>query len=165
VPRMSSRTRPRPIAAGDDGCGCLLVVLFLLWSFGFVTFHSRETGRVLEHRADLQGQLTKAESQLAEVTVLLGGIRSDLDSLGLQRERLQSQVVQLESVRDSLAVSLSAAATAIAPRPSSWWQRLFRVLFSSVPGEITAAIILLGLGYLWRRLRNRDDVGNDNRVE
>jgi len=87
--RGGSRNLQKP---SDDG-GCLLLLLLVAWGLGFVSFHSRETGRTIARAAELREELANADKRLAELTAVVTAIREQ--SLDLDKEALQ----ELEWVR------------------------------------------------------------------
>ena len=155
----------RALAAGskgDDG-GCLLLLLFALWFFGFVTFHSRERGKAIARMENVSTELQKAESQLKELSDVLTAMRSETAELTEERREVGRQVARLERVRTELSATLAAADVIVKHSRPGWLEQLRRWLLDSVLGNILAAVLAAPvlwylkrvLGPLWARLRGR----------
>lgn len=146
------RREPSRAAGSGDESGCLLLVLLLLWYFGFVTFHSRERGRSIAQLDAVSAQLGSAKSEIANLSQGIAALRIEHDSLEQRGIALATQVVALERTRDALSASLAAADSIISPARQSAVQRTIRALFSGVPGNLAAAAIVALIALLARRV-------------
>jgi hypothetical protein len=151
MPELRRRkTHANPTRSGDDS-GCLLVILFLLWSLGFLSFHSRDTGRALERVAELKSELATTETKLADLTRVVRELSVQSDMLGSHRDSLERQVKQLNQARDQVALSLRAASALAAPSPAGRWQALGETVFSGVLGNLISALLVAGIGWFFGR--------------
>ena len=145
--RRRRKSESRPAGSHDDG-GNLLFLLFVLWMFGFVSFHSRETGRAFKRVTELRAELSRADARLAELTNVVGEMRSQSEDLDARRESLRHQVTQLEQVRDRITVSLRADNTLVAQPETGRWQAFGATIFSGVLGNLVAAAIIAVVAWL-----------------
>lgn len=158
--RGGSRNLQKP---SDDG-GCLLLLLLVAWGLGFVSFHSRETGRTIARAAELREELANADKRLAELTAVVTAIREQSLDLDKERDSLQAQVRQLERARNEIASSLSSAAGLISPTPQGRVLALVENVFTGVIGNLLATGVIGLVAWLWGRRTGRREVergGND----
>jgi len=152
---LRKRAKTEPTVKSSDDAGCVIILVLALWYFGFVSFHSRDTGKALDRLNDIGAELRKAEEQLSGMTVLLDMLKAQADSLGMRRAVLEQQVASLETARDSIGRNLRAASAALTPPPQNWLQKVGRVLFSGVPGNLVAAALLGLVGLLYARVKHK----------
>ena len=150
------KSKAKPAASQSDDGGCFLLLFLALWYFGFVSFHSRETGRALERFEDLSAELSKAESKLEEMRLSVARIQIESESLAVRRTNLDEEVQRLETSRAEIALNLETAARLVAPVQPSRLRRILGLLFDGVPGGIVTAIILGAVGLLYRQLQKRN---------
>ena len=156
--RRNHQASPTP-TSGDD-VGCLLIALALAWFFGFVSFHSRDTGEAIDRIKDIRVELTKAEAQLRQLTRVVEEIKSDSAVLASRRSALEEQVTQLEETRDQIALNLEAASKLVRPSGKSRWQAFLDTIFTGALGDLLSKAILALVGLFvgkraWRVLRVR----------
>ena len=162
-PRNQGRraSQPTPTAkSNDDDFGCLLVVIAVLWYFGFISFHWRDKEQPAERLEEVREQLAQADSQLAKLTSVVQAIKADSSALASRRSSLEQQVAQLERARDEIASSLRAASNMVTAPAKSRWRAFWDELYTSVIGNLISALILAGLSWfgaklLWRFFKKR----------
>lgn len=153
--RASRRTQGSPNASSkSDDSGCLLVLLGVLWYFGFVSFHSREKGRAIDRLEDVHVELAKAQGRLEQITKVASEIKAEASVLDARRTSLHRKVAELERTRDQIARNLDAAAKAISPQqPASRWDRLLESIFTGVIGNfVSAGLLAFGSWFVGKRL-------------
>jgi cell division protein FtsB len=156
-PRRGSRREDRVDAqsSGGDG-GCLVLVLLLLWYFGYVSFGKQDgklENRLAEARSEIasaQAQLSQLDSATAELKTEAAQLRTETTELAAERSRLEERVRALQATRDQIADNLRAASEAVAPREKSRFRRVAEVLFSGVPSELIASAITALLAWVTR---------------
>lgn len=158
---IHNRKRRRPANDGDklskhqsndDGCGCAILVIALLWFFGYLSFHSRDQGKANERLSDVTAQLANAERQLAEITRITDQIKTEQGVMDAHRIVLRDQVTQLERARDEIAQSLDAASNIVDPATKNVWRSFMTTLSTGVLGElISAGLIALIAGFFGKR--------------
>ena len=163
MPPNKRASRSHAGASKSDDGGCLLLLLFALWFFGFVTFHSRERGRAIARMENVSAELQKAESQLKELSGVLTAMSYETVELTEERREVARQVARLERVRTELARSLAAAEVIVSPSQPGWLEILRRWLVESVLGNVAATVLAAPILWyltrvfrpLWARLRGR----------
>jgi hypothetical protein len=147
-------------ANSSDDSGCLLILLLALWYFGFVSFHSRDRGRMLNRLGDVQAELSRAQRELGQISKVIADMQSDTVLLGARRVALSRQVSQLERTRNAIAVNLDAASKAISPTQRTRWAAFWGSIFNSVAGNAAYGVLLVVgaplLRWYKRRTRNRE---------
>lgn len=143
--RKSSSNRrtaqPSSPAQSSDGGGCLLVVLFVLWWSGFVSFHSRETGRTFQRAKEVQEQLAEAQVELVSLTNALQAMKGAADTLLQRKGELERQVDELENSRERIARSIAAASDAVSAGRRPGWQNWANSVFAGTLGNLLSAAI------------------------
>jgi hypothetical protein len=140
--------------SGDE-VGCFLILLLILWSFGFVSFHWRDQDSGATRLEELKVQLSKAEAQLVELTKGLRELERQSESLSAERASLKRQVDELQHTRDEIASALQAAAQTVAPSKSSRFYSFGEYLLNRVIGNLVSAGLLAALAWFHGRRMGR----------
>lgn len=135
----------------DDGAGCLIVLLFGLWFFGYLSFHSRERGEAISRLSSVTAELKQAETELVQLTTVLEEMKSETAELSEERKALARQVARLERVRSNIASNLDAAEGLVAPARGGRIDAARHLLFDGVPGNIVASALVALFGIVFRK--------------
>jgi t-SNARE complex subunit (syntaxin) len=126
-------------------------LIFGLWFFGYLSFHSREKGQAISRIENVTAELKEAETQLAQLTIVLEEMKSETAELTEERKALARQVARLERVRTNIAANLDAAEGLVAPARGGRIESARRLLFDGVPGNIVATAIVALFVFVYRR--------------
>lgn len=134
-------------------------MLFVLWCFGFVSFHWGGERDPAERLGDAHAQITQAET-LQDLSRIVREIKGQSETLDERRVTLQEQVTQLEHTREEIALSLDQASSMVAPSAHSRVRSMFSGLFSGVASNLVSSAFVGVICWIFGRRRGRKDSGS-----